>query len=162
MALSMRHANISDAKALAGVESLCFPKNEAATAEELKERVEAYPSHFILLFDGPSLISFIDGMATDEKDLTDDMYEKASLHNEKGAWQMIFGLNTIPSRRKEGHAGTLIRAFLAQAKEEGRKGVVLTCKEKLIHYYASFGFQNEGVSSSVHGGVIWYQMRVTF
>ena len=25
-----------------------------------------------------------------------------------------------------------------------------------------FGFKNEGVSSSVHGGVVWYQMRLEF
>ena len=162
MNLTMRHAAASDAPLLAEVEALCFPVAEAATAQELKERIDAYPTHFILLFDGPRLISFIDGMATDRKDLTDEMYENASLHQEKGAWQMIFGLNTIPSCRKKGMAGKLIRAFLKQAEEEGRRGVVLTCKKRLIPYYSSFGFENEGVSRSVHGGATWYQMRVTF
>ena len=27
-----------------------------------------------------------------------------------------------------------------------------------MHYYAKFGFVNEGVSGSTHGGVVWYQM----
>ena len=45
---------------------------------------------------------------------------------------------------------------------QGRKGLVLTCKEKLLHYYAKFGFVNEGVSASTHGGVVWYQMRLRF
>jgi len=31
-----------------------------------------------------------------------------------------------------------------------------------MDYYAKFGFVNEGVSNSVHGGVVWYQMRLTF
>ena len=39
---------------------------------------------------------------------------------------------------------------------------VLTCKEALVHYYAKFGFVNEGVSGSTHGGVVWYQMRLKF
>ena len=53
--------------------------------------------------------------------------------------------------------------MIEKAKEEGRLGVVLTCKDKLVHYYASFGFQNEGVSeASTHGGVTWNQMRLTF
>jgi len=43
-----------------------------------------------------------------------------------------------------------------------KKGLVLTCKEKLIAYYAKFGFENEGISESVHGNVIWYQMRYKF
>ena len=31
-----------------------------------------------------------------------------------------------------------------------------------MHYYAKFGFVSEGVSASTHGGVVWYQMRLTF
>ena len=30
-----------------------------------------------------------------------------------------------------------------------------------MHYYAKFGFVNEGVSGSTHGGVVWYQMRLS-
>ena len=38
-----------------------------------------------------------------------------------------------------------------------------TCKDALIHYYAKFGFQNEGVTDkSVHGDAVWNQMRLTF
>ena len=101
-------------------------------------------------------------MTTDQADLTDDMYENASLHDENGAWQMIFSVNTIPSHRRQGHAGLLIRQAIEDARTQGRKGLVLTCKEALIHYYASFGFENEGISESVHGNVTWYQMRLTF
>ena len=36
------------------------------------------------------------------------------------------------------------------------------CKDRLVHYYAGFGFVSEGVSGSTHGGVVWYQMRLTF
>ena len=31
----------------------------------------------------------------DEKNLTDEMYEKAAMHNEDGAWQMIFGVKML-------------------------------------------------------------------
>ena len=50
----------------------------------------------------------------------------------------------------------------ADARAQGRKGLVLTCKEKLVHYYAKLGFVSEGVSGSTHGNVTWYQMRLTF
>ena len=56
----------------------------------------------------------------------------------------------------------LLKQAIADAKVQGRKGLVLTCKDRLIHYYAKFGFINEGVSASVHGNVVWYQMRLTF
>ncbi len=158
----IRKGNRDDAAALAAVEAACFPAAEAATASEIQERLDVYPHHFLLLYKEESLIGFIDGMTTDERDLRDEMYEDASLHQEEGAWQMIFGLNTLPDYRREGNAGRLIEAFKAQAKKEGRKGIVLTCKEKLVPYYGKFGFDNEGISSSTHGDVVWYQMRLTF
>jgi len=160
--MEIRYANLSDLDFVAAVEEECFPPAEAATRESLAARLTAYPKHFWLLFDGEKLVSFVDGMVTDEKDLTDEMYENASMHNEAGAWQMIFGVNTIPSYRKRGCAGQLVLRAIEDARVQGRRGLVLTCKDAIVHYYAKFGFVNEGVSPSVHGGVVWYQMRLTF
>ena len=153
---------MSDLDAVASVEAECFPPAEAATKEEFAERLRYYGDYFWLMFEDDKLIAFVDGFVTDEKDLTDEMYERAELHKESGAWQMIFGVNTIPEYRKHGYAGDLIKRAISDAKAQGRKGLVLTCKDKLIHYYAKFGFVNEGVSASVHGNVTWYQMRLTF
>ena len=96
------------------------------------------------------------------KDLTDEMYEKADMHDENGQWQMIFGVNTIPEYKRNGYAGELINRAIKDARNQGRRGLVLTCKDKLVDYYAKFGFVNEGKSSkSQHGGVTWNQMRLT-
>ena len=160
--MKIRTATLADLEAIAAVEAECFPPAEAATKEEFAGRLEHYAQHFWLMFDEAKLIAFVDGMVTNVADLNDEMYEKAELHNPDGAWQMIFGVNTIPVYREHGHAGELIKAAIADAKAQGRKGLVLTCKEKLLHYYAKFGFVNEGVSSSTHGNVLWYQMRLTF
>ena len=114
------------------------------------------------MFDGDKLVSFVDGMCTDERDLTDEMYSRAELHSESGQWQMIFGVNTIPSYRHKGYAGELIRRAINDSREHGRKGLVLTCKDKLVGWYSRFGFVSEGLSGSVHGGAVWYQMRLEF
>ena len=159
---TIRTATPNDLDAITAVEASCFPAAEAATREEFAGRLAHYASHFWLLFEDGKLVSFVDGFVTDAPDLTDEMYADASLHNEDGAWQMIFGVNTLPAYRKQGLAGQLLRRAIADAKTQGRKGLVLTCKDKLVHYYASFGFVSEGVSSSTHGGVVWYQMRLTF
>ena len=158
----IRTATIEDLDAVTTVEAECFPPSEAATRADFEHRLSHYGDHFWLMFDESKLIAFVDGMVTDAADLTDEMYERAELHKESGAWQMIFGVNTIPEYRKHGYAGDLIKRAISDAKAQGRKGLVLTCKDKLIHYYAKFGFVNEGVSASVHGNVIWYQMRLTF
>ena len=75
---------------------------------------------------------------------------------------MIFGVNTIPAYRRRGCAAQLLNRAIEDARAQGRKGLVLTCKDKLVHYYAKFGFVSEGISNSAHGGVVWYQMRLTF
>ena len=158
----IRTATIEDLDAVTAVEAECFPPAEAATHSDFKQRLAHYSNHFWLMFDEDKLIAFVDGMVTDMADLTDEMYEHAALHKEDGTWQMIFGVNTIPEYRRHGYAGALIQRAISDAKAQGRKGLVLTCKDKLIHYYAKFGFVNEGVSASVHGNVTWYQMRLSF
>ena len=160
--MEIRTAGTEDITALTAVEAECFPPAEAATAQEFVERVRYYGNHFWLLYEGDKLISFVDGFVTDEADRTDEMYENAAMHNEDGAWQMIFGVNTRPDYRRHGYAGQLIERAIADARAQGRRGLVLTCKDRLVHYYAKFGFVSEGVSSSTHGGVVWYQMRLTF
>ena len=161
--MDIRTATMSDLDEIAAVEAECFPVAEAATKNEFAKRIKYYGNHFWLMFDEDKLIAFVDGFVTDEPDLTDEMYEQASLHNENGAWQMIFGVNTIPAYRKRGFAGELIKCAIDDAKKQSRKGLVLTCKEKLIPYYAKFGFKDEGVTvKSIHGNVVWHQMRLTF
>lgn len=160
--MEIRTAALSDLPALAAVEAACFPPAEAATEAELAARLAVYPGHFWLLEDQNTLVSFVDGLVTDEPILRDEMFADASFHNEQGAWQMIFGVNTLPAYRRRGCAGRLLRRVIADSCRQGRRGCVLTCKEALVHYYAAFGFENEGLSASVHGGAVWYDMRLTF
>ena len=138
--MQIRMATMEDLDEIAFVESECFPFEEAATKEKFAERIKEYGTHFWLMCEE----------------------EKACLHDEKGAWQMIFGVNTLPKYRRQGYAEKLLRYAINDARAQDREGLVLTCKDKLVHYYEKFGFQNEGVSESVHGGATWYQMRLTF
>lgn len=157
----IRTAKMSDVEQIAAVESACFPPAEAATRAEFEQRVRVYGEHFWLMFDGERLVSFVDGFVTNERDLRDEMYENAAMHDEAGQWQMIFGVNTLPEYRRRGLAEQLLRRAVSDARRQGRRGLVLTCKDKLVHYYARLGFVSEGISDkSVHGGATWYQMRL--
>ncbi len=110
MHMLIRHATMEDLDAIEAVEAACFPPAEAATNESLAARVATYPNHFWLLIntdadddtcfpasveDG-TLVGFVNGMTTNEKDLADVMYEDVSLHDERGDWQMIFGVDVAP------------------------------------------------------------------
>ena len=158
----IRTATINDLDRLTAIEAECFPPAEAAPREAFEERLAVYPHHFYLLEEEGTVVSFVNGFVSDEAILRDEMFADAALHNEKGAWQMIFGVNTLPAFRRRGLAGLLLQRLIDDAKAQGRKGVVLTCKAEKVHYYARFGFVSEGISASAHGGAVWYDMRLTF
>lgn len=159
----IRTATMQDLPAVTALEAACFPAAEAASEKDFAQRLAIYPNHFWLMEDEKGrLVSFINGLVSDEPILRDAMYADASFHTESGAWQMIFGVNTLPELRRQGCAARVMERVIADAKQQRRKGCVLTCKEQLIHYYETFGYRNEGVSASTHGGVVWYDMRLTF
>jgi len=160
--MTIRQAAMADLDALTAVEAACFPPAEAATREDFAARLAVYPNHFWLLEEDGRLLSFVNGMVTDEPTIRDEMFADASLHDPNGAWQAIFGVNTLPDYRRRGLAGRVLRQVIADAKAAGRRGCILTCKDALIHYYAAFGFRALGVSTSVHGGAVWYDMTLEF
>ena len=79
--MTIRTAQMEDIDAITAVETECFPPAEAATREEFAERLKYYKDHFWLMFDEGHLVAFVDGMVSNQKDLTDEMYVKAEYHS---------------------------------------------------------------------------------
>ena len=158
----IRKATLRDIDQITALEALCFPAKEAATKEDFLKRLTVYADHFLVAEEDGNIISIVNGMVSNEENLRDEMYENAGLHDEEGDWQMIFGVLTHPNHRRKGIAAKLLTQFINEARKEQRKGLVLTCKEELLHYYEKFGFVSEGISASEHGGVVWYQMRLVY
>ena len=124
-------ARKSDAEALAALEAVCFPPEEAATLAGFEARLDAFGDWFFVAKtpDG-EIIGMIDGMATDEASIADEMFEDASLHKPNGRVQTVFGLDVLPQWRHRGVAGALMDAFVEAAKQAGREKVTLTCKKR--------------------------------
>jgi len=160
--MNIRKATLNDLEDITALESLCFPETEAATKESFEWRLQTYPQHFLVMEMDNKIISFVNGPVTIEADLIDEMYDSPKFCNDQGKWQMIFGVVTNPDYQRQGYASAVMRRFIEEARSENRKGVVLTCKESKIPFYSSFGFKDEGLSVSNHGGVPWHQMRLTF
>lgn len=156
----IRQAEVHDLDGILKLEQLSFPKEEAASKDTFYKRLEVYAKQFWLLEKEGQIISMVNGMVTDERDLNDEMYHNPQLHKEQGKWKMIFGVETHPMYQKMGYATILLKKVIEETQNMNREGLVLTCKEQLIHFYERFGFENEGVSESAHGNVIWYQMRL--
>ena len=160
--MEIRTATIEDLDRITEIEALCFPEAEAASRKSFEKRLTHFADRFWLLSDQGTIVSFVNGMLTDEPDLADEMYDRAQMHDPEGKWQMIFGVDTIPEYRRRGCAERLLKHAIEESKKEGRAGLVLTCKDRLVHYYSKFGFQDEGMSDSTHGNVSWHQMRLSF
>ena len=158
----IRNATAQDCAAVTALEAACFPSAEAAPYESFAARLAVFPDRFWLLFLDGELVSMVNGSLSNEADLRDEMFHDAKLHDGEGAWQMIFGVATHPSYRCRGYAGQLLETAIDQCRREGREGLVLTCKAAKLDYYGKFGFVNEGLSASEHGGDVWYQMRIRF
>lgn len=160
--MHIRHASLEDLDIIFAIENKSYPPLEGATRESIKKRLTVFPTHFWLLEEQGEVLSFVNGMVTNESNLTDEMYTAAHLHQATGKWQMIFSVATKPRARKQGCASKLLKAVIADAKSSGQEGVVLTCKKELINFYNKFGFCDEGISSSTHGAAVWHQMRLKF
>lgn len=160
--LCLRHARLDDLEAVSELEASCMPPKEAADRERLLARLSAWPDHFWLLFDETTLLAYACGLATDERDLADTMYADAGMHTASGAWQMIFSVCTDARHRGNGLASHVLQGMIDETRARGRKGLVLTCKEELVPFYARFCFVDEGISASTHGGQVWHQMRLAF
>lgn len=158
----IRQAILADLESIAAIELSCFPLAEAADLNAFRQRIAIFGQHFWVMELNGEMIGFINGMVTRQQTITDEMFEHANMHDEAGEWQTIFGLDVLPAYRNKGFAAQLMNKLIAEARLEKRKGCVLTCKEVLIRYYEKFGYKNEGVSASVHGGEVWYDMRLEF
>lgn len=158
----IRNGNLNDIDAITNIETECFPPEQAATRVTFEKRLKVYPNHFWVMEHNGKIVSFVNGMTTNEENLTDELMENPHLHNEKGRWLMIFGVATAVSCRKKGCASLVMKRVIEDTKKENRSGIVLTCLDRLIPFYEQFGFVNEGVSQSIHGGVQWNSMRLCF
>lgn len=162
MEWNFRTAQLSDLDRVTEIEYICFPAEQAATRAAFEQRIKTFPSHFILLEHEGTPIGFVNGAVLDARYIEDEMYERTDSHNERGAYQSVYGLDVLPEYRGRGLAHKLMAQLINQAKKEGRRGVTLTCLDEKIGFYETMGFKNEGVSASSHGGVVWNNMILEF
>ena len=162
MDVLIRQATMEDLDAVTRVEAICFPEAEAATRDSLSQRISAFPESFFVMEKEGTVIGFINGAVTNEQTIRDEMFEDAGLHDPDGAYQSIFGLDVVPEYQHQGLASRLMHHLIEDARAKGRKGLILTCKDRLIGFYETFGYRSMGISASVHGGAVWYDMILEF
>lgn len=160
--IKIRQALREESKRIIEVEAIGFPPAEAAKAEDIEARMDVFLENYLVAEDNGVIVGFINGCATDKPVLGDELYHDAGLHKKDGDILTVFGLVVLPEYQHKGVGHKLMRAYLEMAKKQGKKAVILTCKEQKITFYESLGYENHGVANSEHGGAVWYDMQQWF
>lgn len=156
--LVIRPAAPADLDRCAEIEAACFPEEQAASREAIRARIEAYPNHILLGELHGIVAGYAMGPVIAAETIADEMFADTSCHGPDNPYQSVFSLAVHPDFQRRSCARQLLNALIAQARAENRKAVTLTCRAEKLAYYTSFGFENRGVSASVHGGAVWYDM----
>jgi predicted N-acetyltransferase YhbS len=150
-----------DVERCAAIEAACFPPEEAASPERVAQRATTFARGFLVAELDGVVYGMVNGAASHRPDLADEEFKALVGHEEDGANLVIFSLAVHPDFQGRSLSTALVNAYLERAREDGRRAVLLLCKERLVPYYARFGFVDRGLSASTHGGARWHEMAVT-
>lgn len=153
-------AKMQDAEELNRIEQIVFPSAEAASLASYKYRIEHISDWFLKAEENGRIVGLICCRPVEGEGVTDDMYEPEPI--KEGKVICILSVATEPELQRRGIAAQLIKALIEKARERGMAAVSLACKDRLVHYYAKFGFELNGISASEHGGVRWNDMILRF
>ena len=160
MEVIIRTARASDLEEIYSVETACFQKQFQISYDYYKLALSTCPERFYLLFVDHVLAGFINAMPTNKKDLKDSMLKGISDYDKNGSNLMVIGLMILPEYQHHGYATRLMKRFIRVSREEGKKRIVLTCRKELIDFYKKFGYIYQGISDSVLGYEVWYQLKL--
>ena len=158
-----RNIRQEEAEQAAEIEQICFPPNEACSAQHMKERIAKAPEMFLVAVDKKTgrLAGFLNGLSTEEVSFRDAFFTDAGLHNPAGKNIMLLGLDVLPEYRRQGLARELVLQYLKREQERGRKTALLTCLQAKVGMSEKMGFTDCGIAASTWGGEEWHEMRYT-
>ncbi|OLS40415.1 GNAT family N-acetyltransferase [Bacillus sp. MRMR6] len=156
--LQIRNVKLEDLPYLVIIENLCFIKEEAATEEAFKKRIQNIPDSFFVAEEDREIVGLINGPVIHKPYISDDLFNDLKSNPASGGHQSILGVAVATPFQKRGVASALLIHLERKAKLHNRETITLTCKKDLIGFYEKLGYMNQGVSESEHGGVIWYNM----
>jgi predicted N-acetyltransferase YhbS len=156
MSVTIRKAKFEDLDRISEIEKQAFPPEEAASREKYEWRFQNYPDYFFVAEKDNKVVSVVCAIPTKLELINDDIFEMEKLPFGKIA--AVVSVMADKNHRGQGITGELIKYSLLKLKENGMETSCLTCKEHLINYYSKFGYELVGVSKSIHGGAVWYDM----
>lgn len=158
MAIKFRNAQASDLRQIMTIENAGFTPDEAATAASMAQRIVVIPDTFIVATEEERVLGYIVGPAITARYLSDDLFVHLTANDASAAYLSVLSLAVAPMAQGRGVGGQLLTAFADRARQQGRRGITLTCLKRLVPFYEAHGYVNEGVADSTHAGETWYNM----
>lgn len=159
--MNIRNAQLQDLEKIMFIENISFSKEEAASQSSMQERIENISDTFLVAIDDKEeVLGYIVGPLSRDRYINDELFDEVIPNDKSLPVQTILSLATSPDSRGLGIATILLQELAKIAKINGQKLISLTCLEKLKPFYSSHGYKDEGISSSTHGGEVWYNMTL--
>jgi len=158
-----RGIELEDVERVADLEAGGYPEDEAASLESITFRAKSAPGCFIVAVkagaNGDEVIGFVNGTLAKGETLK---HETMSDHIPEGDLLCIHSVCVEEAHRRKKVGTRLLKAYVAYVQQSTpqAKRLALICKECLVGFYSSCGFEMVGPSDVVHGKDKWFEMKM--
>jgi ribosomal protein S18 acetylase RimI-like enzyme len=158
---SFRQAIPSDTDRCFEIETSAYEGDEAATRNKIATRIFQYPQGFLVMELHGKVIGFINSGCAFEVVMSDEAFKELVGHDPAAPNVVIMSVVIDPAHQGKGYSSLLMRTFVSQMSEMGKKTIHLMCKERHVGLYERLGYSYLKPSSSDHGGMSWHEMVMT-
>lgn len=160
--LSFRQAVPNDADRCFEIESSAYEGDEAATLPKIRKRIADYPQGFLVMELEGRVIGFINSGCAHEVVMSDEAFKELIGHDPVASNVVIMSVVIDPVYQGRGYATVMMRTFIEQMRQLGKRSIHLMCKKRHVDLYSRQGFRYVKPSSSDHGGMSWHEMVMVF
>jgi N-acetylglutamate synthase-like GNAT family acetyltransferase len=155
---TFRHALPQDAARCYQIESTAYEGDEAATLEKIRTRIARYSQGFLVMELDGAIAGFINSGCAQEVVMSDEAFKELVGHDPAAPNVVIMSVVLDPACQGKGHSTLMMRTFVEQMRELGKKTIHLMCKDRHVELYKRFGYAYVKPSPSDHGGMAWHEM----
>ena len=154
---SLVRAEVQDIFELSELERVSYAEDEAASYDTMLMRQRVAPEYFHVYKDlDNKIVGFVNGTCTSSKQIE---HSCMFSHQDRGESLVIHSVVVHPIYRRQGVGQKLLKDYIEAIKDITHlQRILLMSKGHLLAFYAKCGFNILGISSVVHGKVIYVNL----
>ena len=123
------------------IESAAYEGDEAATLAKITTRIAQYPAGFLIMELDGQVIGFINSGCADKVVMSDESFKELVGPDAAALNVVIMSVVIDPSHHRRGYATAMMRIFVEQMRQAGKKTIHLMCKDRHVDLYARQGYR---------------------